>query len=339
MPKVYEFEGPDGKVYEFERPDETPEKPLGQRLAEGAAAATKTALDTTKELFRPPMNRKEAINPVLENGPFRVVRDAANKVDVVRNKITPPGTLAHDLIPSMTPESITQETIANLAGAGALRVAGKAAKPVGKLISRGLEHTSGLKNVAPGILDEIAEAPSKLFRGKGPSKALYEAGTKEGGNIFKGSLDHLDIVKKAQSFLDEGTKLTPKDALTARKSVDKLIRSGGPKDTLLLLRDQLDEIVKQSKTLGEADILHEGAVRSGAARELFPVSKRGTASELGKLLSFALDATRTAVAAPLFSPLTQATGAASLGVLRKILPFALARGGNRKLEETLNGRK
>lgn len=332
MAKIYEFEGPDGKTYQFEGPDT--EQSSG--LAQTATNLTNQALNVTKQLGRPPMTLKEAVNPVLESGPFRQAREASQTVDKAVQNVSPG---AADLLPSLSPEDLTQETMTSLAGEGALRAAGKLTKPLGKLVARGLEKTSGLKNVAPGILEEISETPSKLFRTRGPAKDLYKEATKDVGTIFRGSLDHGDIVKKAQAALDAGDVLTPKDALIARKSVDKMIRSGGPKDTLLLLRNELDSVAKSSKTIARADKLQEGAVRSEAARELFPISKRGNASELARIGSMIAGASKALVGAPFFSPLTQSTGAASLGTIRKILPFILARTGNRTLEDTLNGRE
>lgn len=120
--------------------------------------------------------------------------------------------------------------------------------------------------------------PSAVFDEKGILKGLPDKEIKQLQETMKNSLEHKDVVQAADRLADAGA-LDPADALKARKSIDRMIRTkSAPLDTLFDKRKKIDKIVKSDANLSKGDELHEKGMMSESLRSVFPKTAGGKPS-------------------------------------------------------------
>lgn len=205
--------------------------------------------------------------------------------------------------------------------AGALKGA-KYAAPIVKTMARGfgkqLESASG---AVPGSLEAAYKDSSLIFeKGKKAASSLYEnAKSETSTNLFKGMYKPEQIVDTAQKYVSDGGKLLPKEALTARKAISSLMKSGRyVKDELISLYNYFDDIAKSSKDIAAGDVLHKRGLFAESLRQILPQNKYGGTSPFKTMI---LKLTG-GLAAPVLSPAIQGAASTVAGVVgRNVAPI------------------
>lgn len=228
-----------------------------------------------------------------------------------------------DTIAEAAPGFVSRGSI--VAGAAAPVIGGlaKAASPIAESVAGGLEDWAGIK--PSGSLMGALRDPSLIFsKGTKSAKPFYKAAEKEipkGSSIFSGMYKPEQIVDKARETLDKGGKLEPSEALTYRKAVDILSKSGRyVKDELFSMRQEADQIAKQSENIAQADPLHKRGMMASSLRSLAPKNVGGRFSpfKVGEALALAHMGPLGKVATVMFSPLALGLGATALGAAGRV---------------------
>lgn len=221
--------------------------------------------------------------------------------------------------------------------AGGAKLAGEVA-PLAKMALRSIgqqgEELSGIAPKATGALEAAYKDPSIIFgKGKKAAGALYEAGKAEmsqGANIFKGMYKPEEILDTAKEYIAKGGKLEPAEALTARKAVDSLMKSGRyVKDELLSLRDGFDGMAKASSNISAGDQVYQRGIKAEALRSFFPQNKYGGASafKLGIMTALENMGVPGKAAMVAISPAVQGATAAGAGIAARQVLAPLAASG------------
>lgn len=283
----------------------------------------------------------------------------------------PKGNMAMDLLkgtPSILaksalqvpPKFIDRASLLAEAAGPAMRLGGAAAAKVGPGLGRQLEELSG---AAKGSLGAAWNDAKTMFRpGKKAAGALYEdakmvdrtgavgksaAGYFDAKGVYNElptkeleklketmnkTLSHKEFIDAADRLADHGA-LEPHEALEARKSVDKLLKTkGAPIGNLFKLRAKLGALAQTDERIAQADRMYQQGVNAESLRNVFPQNKYGGASPwkimMGTLigrnnpLGVAMDATA-------FSPMAQGAASTAGGLAaRKVLgPLSKSAGG------------
>jgi hypothetical protein len=241
--------------------------------------------------------------------------------------------IAADTLAEFAPSFISRGSIVT---GGATKVAGEMA-PLAKMALRSIgqqgEDLSGIAPKAAGALESAYKDPTLILsKGKKAAGAMYEAGKAEiqqGANIFKGMYKPEEILDTAKTYLEKGGALEPAEALTARKAVDSLMKSGRyVKDELLAMRDTFDEMAKASSNIAKGDAVYQRGVKAEALRHVFPQNKYGGASAFKLGIMTALENMGGIGKAAMLgiSPAVQGVAATAAGVgARQVLgPLAAA---------------
>lgn len=241
-----------------------------------------------------------------------------SREDIEAGKVGIPGLLARtagETLSEVAPSFVSPLSILTAGAGGALKAAKKPIGAAGRFIGKTLESTSGLGYKTPGVLGEVVKRPSLLFgKGKAAAGAVYKS-LKDDAAIrpeFKDVLlSNRSYVRRALGFIGKGEKITPDEALEARKAVDSL-GDTIPDIVRKTTRNVFDLIAK--KKYAKADKVFSDAVKSEAVRNFWSVNKSGSPSIVkiatGSLFPPAL---------PFLSPLIQGTGAAAIGVGKKAI--------------------
>lgn len=228
------------------------------------------------------------------------------------------------------PPFVSRASLLTMGAAPMIGAAVKGAAPIGESIASGLEDWTGMK--PSGSLAEAFKKPFFQFMTRGPkaAKSFYQAGEQElpamvkeaaGMNPFKGMYKPEQIVDKAREILDSGEKLEPSEALTYRKAVDGLMKSGRyVKDELISMRNEANELVKESENFSKADVLHRKGMMAQALRALGPKNVGGRFSpfKVGEALALSHMGPLGKVAGAAFSPAVLGAGASTLGAASQI---------------------
>ena len=243
-----------------------------------------------------------------------------SREDIESGKVGIPGIAARttgETLSEVAPSFVSPLSIIAGGISSGLRVAKPILKTIGKFTGKTLESTSGLVYKTPGVLGEVVEKPS-IFFGKGIEKAKegYKAIFQESNvrpELSNQLLNFRSYIRKAMNYA-RTTGISPEEALEGRKAVDAL------KDTPDIIRKTtrnfFDLIAK--KKFAEADKAYSQAIKSEAVRSFWAVNKSGTPSIIKGGVTTVLPFT-----APLFSPLAQGLGAATLGGAKKLVYPAL----------------
>lgn len=308
---VYEVELEDGSVYEIETEDSPKEK--------GIVGKTWDALGVPEKMSREGLTKiAEAVPSAKMTG--NVARDFA---------LNAPKAIAETLAET-APDFISPESIAT---AGAFKL-GKVAAPLikssGRAAGKALEGLSGLEYRTPGVLAEAAKDPSLFFaKGKKSANSLYSAAKAETGtsNIFKGMYKPDEIVDAAKDYMAKGGVLEPSEALSYRKALDKLMKSGRYiKDELIALRKEADSIAKKSESIKMADPVYARGAKAEALRQPFAVNKSGGTSIAKGILGVLGGVVPNVVMSPAVQGLT-ATGVGKLAQIASMLGETPIRSG------------
>lgn len=257
-----------------------------------------------------------------------MIEDVTNKIpqsftgnlsrDVAVNT---PGVLAQSVAKTakvIAPGFVSPLAVAGYAAAPAIGAAGRSLAPFAKGIANQLEQASGIAPKAEGALTEAAKDASLIFsKSKKMASPLYDAAKNEATtNLFKGMYKPEQIMDTAISHMEEGGKLLPKEALTARKAADSLLNSKRyVKDELVQIRNLLDKIAKGSENISEADSIYKRGRMAESLRNIFPQNKYGGASPFKMMMAgLAKNPLGLAGDVSLFSPIVQGAGATVLGI-------------------------
>lgn len=244
--------------------------------------------------------------------------------------------IAADTLAQVAPGFVSRGSMMATAAAPIVGEGMKALAPIGKSIAGGLEDWSGIR--PQGSLTAEFKDPSLIFaRGTEAAKPLYEAGKAEavplsksletakeeakGLGAFKGMYKPEQIVDKAQEVIGKGGKLGPADALTYRKAIDILAKSGRyVKDELFAMRQEADAMVKESETMSDADRLHLRGKMAQGLRSLFPKNVGGRASpfKVGEALAISQLGPMGKAASLMFSPAILGAGSGALGLANQV---------------------
>lgn len=244
----------------------------------------------------------------------------------------PSGHLLRDVVTG-TPKvmsSTMAEAAPGFISRGALLTAGagKVAQglaPIAKLVGKGAaSQLESLSGAAPGSVEHAAQDATLIFsKGKKAVGQMYEAAKEGASKLTDDLLEHKEIVNKATELLKKG-ELAAEDALTARKSVDAMMKSKRfSKDMLLRLREAFADVAKPK--FAEADKAFQRAVHAESLRKIFPQNIYGGTSSFKMAMMTGLNALgRTGKAASvLLSPAAMGTAATlgGLGVRYGVAPL------------------
>lgn len=246
-----------------------------------------------------------------------VVRDVALNIPSVAA-----GSLAEVAPSFVSPESVATGGIGRLAkaaigtakgAAAALRAEQSALKA-----TKGMEQLSGAQ---PGTMVEAVKDPLLAFR-KGADAAgeFYEAGKSGHQALNLGNkAPTLDRIYQVGKKALETGELNPRQALQLRKALRAMQKGKGyDKDIIAQEIKKVQEILKNSKSMSEADQVFIKGLKAESARTLFPQTTTGKPGVV-----------RTAImgkfppAATIFSPAAQAAMGAGVGMVARAasVPF------------------
>lgn len=209
-------------------------------------------------------------------------------------------------IAEAAPGFVSRGSILTAGGARGLQGTGKLIAPMAKGLASQLESLSGISPKAEGALTEAYKDSSLIFgKGKKAAQALYEEGKSASRSLpiqatgkFKNGIYEFPDIKKIEELkkvvqgvnkhdkivaaaeeLAKTNSLHPDEALTARKSVDEMIRKkSAPLDNLFERRKMFDDIAKSEGKINEGDIAHKRGIMAEALRKLLPQNKYGGTS-------------------------------------------------------------
>jgi len=257
------------------------------------------------------------------NVPSEMARSGLNQLASYVPSKEPTGNMVSDIalnVPKVAAETVAQvapnfiDRTSILTGGvlGAARAATPLIKTAGSLVGKGAEALSGLEHQTPGILTEAAKDATLIFsKGKSAAGDLYKA-AKDGSsfNLFDGLYKPDEIVDMARTYINKGGALQPTEALMYRKAVDKLLKSGKyVKDELFTMRQEADQIAKQSDLIAQADPMYVRGMRAEALRNLLPQNKLGGSSAFKSAIAAAMKA-----AGIITLPIVQGATATGLGL-------------------------
>jgi len=163
--------------------------------------------------------------------------------------------------------------------AGALKSVGMAGKALKPILKAGASQVESLSGTAPGALTAAYKDSTLMGApGKKAVQRLYQEGKEALGGGFRQTLkeipDKKQFVDEAFKLAKEG-KLTPSEALEARKTLDSVKKTvSGP--YFEEVRGKLDKIAKVAFEKGDA--AYQRAVKAESLRNLIPQNKYGGAS-------------------------------------------------------------
>jgi len=164
-------------------------------------------------------------------------------------------------------------------GMGVVKAGGSALKAIKPFIKGAGTQIESIAGAAPGSLEAAYKDKSLILApGKKAVQSLYETAKESVGGGFRQSLKEIPdkkvFVDEAFKIAKEG-KLTPAEALEARKMLDSVKRSvSGP--YFEEVRGTLDKVAKVAFEKGDA--AYKRAVHAESLRNLLPQNKYGGAS-------------------------------------------------------------
>lgn len=231
-----------------------------------------------------------------------------------------PGVIA-DTLKETAPGFVSRLSMLAAGAAPALKLAGKAAAPIGRAVAGGLEDWAGIRPA--GTLSTAAKDASLIFaKGKDAAGQFYKAEPSLGGaSIFSGMYKPEQIVDTAREYLAKGGQMEPSEGLMYRKAVDALAKSGRyVKDELYAMRQEADAIAKSSENIAAGDAASKRGMMANAMRSIFPKNVGGRASpfKVGEALALSGMGPAGKAASALFSPIVLGAGATAGGAAARI---------------------
>lgn len=285
-------------------------KPLGQQLWKGLEVPEKMA---KRGLGTISSNIPQIQNSIAQKTGLPIGTQPTGNLpaDIARNIPRIAGeTLAEAAPPFVSRASILTSGIAPMIGA-----VGRGLAPVGRGIASGLEDWSGIGS--KGALGKAAKDASLIFaRIPDSARKAYQAGNEA---ISQSPLSKipspLKMVQVAMKMAQRG-KLSPEEALEARKGVDQLWKSNSITQAFKnSSRKVLDAVVKGDEDLAGADRAFSRGKTAASLRSLVPknIGGRGSPFKVGEALALSHMGPVGKIASLAFSPLALGTGATVLG--------------------------
>ena len=229
--------------------------------------------------------------------------------------------IATETMAQAAPGFISRGALATAGAAKGLQMVAPIAGAIGSGVANQLESLTG---AMPGSLRSAWNDATTMFsRGKQAAKPLYKAAQAEmnpAESIFSGMYKPGQIVDTAQEYLTKGGQLEPAEALTYRKALDILIKSGqSVKDPLYAMREGADVAAKASPTIAKADPLYQKGLYGESLRNLMPQNKYGgtSAFKTGIMAALSQAGPIGKAALPVMSPAAAGTAATAGGLMTR----------------------